>query len=130
MPHTSLQSPVSTPLQLASPLVNPDRLSTSKPVQNQSDEHMEEEPAKDRSIDKQQHDEPVQDRGLSHLQSELLPVVTSGQQLSRSYTDTQAFETSVAQDQHYIQPQIQTSSGALEQIGCCKFIIIPVIIKD
>lgn len=122
-PHiTPLQPPASAPLQLASPLAN-HRLS-SKPVQNQSDEYMEEEPAKDRSIDKQQHNESVPDRGLSHVQNELLPVVTSGQQLCKRFTDhTQAFETSVAdQDQHYIQPQIQTSSGALEQIGCCKFV--------
>ena len=122
VPHTPLQSPVSAPLQLASPLAN-QRLSTSRPVQNQSDEHMEEEPAKNRSMDKQQHNESLPDRGLSHVQNELLPVVTSGQQLSKNVTDIQAFETSVAQDQHlYIQPQIQTSSGALEQTGCCKFI--------
>ena len=84
---------------------------------------MEEEPAKDRSMDKQQHHEPVPDRGLSHVQNELLPEITSGQQLSKNFTDNQAFETSVTQDQHlYIQPQIQTTSSALEQIVCCKFI--------
>ena len=126
LPQAPLQTPVRPSLHLASPLVH-NRSSTPKPVQAQRDDHthMEEKSSEDRSMDKQ-HDETLPARGLFHTQNEHVPTITSSQQFSRNTSDTQAVQTtSVAQDKHCTEAQLQTSQSGLGQIGCCKFVGLP-----